>query len=250
MTERDEQGFVKDIKVAIDAISKENKSSKEKVRELIELPFSVEDVLDVVNFVNQETSEEVDSGKVIRTEPTAGRKVKKGTKITLVESSGNYALVVEDYTDQNVYYIQGLLEASEIKVQIEKKDIDSSEKDKYEENKIMEQSVKVGEHLKAGDTIILYIPDIQETYPDFVEEAWSVEDVQTFCDEHNITLKIDKEENGDKAPGTILEQSRRAGSEVVSGSNLKIVVAEEPSNTPGEGEPEDGSTNITDDTNE
>ena len=60
MTERDEQGFVKDIKVAIDAISKENKSSKEKVRELIELPFSVEDVLDVVNFVNQETSEEVD----------------------------------------------------------------------------------------------------------------------------------------------------------------------------------------------
>lgn len=60
MTERDEQGFVKDIKVAIDAISNENKSSKEKVKELIELPFSVEDVLDVVNFVNQETSEEVD----------------------------------------------------------------------------------------------------------------------------------------------------------------------------------------------
>ena len=198
----------------------------------------------------KETSEEVDSGKVIRTEPTAGRKVKKGTKITLVESSGNYALIVEDYTDQNVYYIQGLLEASEIKVNIEKKDIDSSEKDKYEENKIMDQSVKVGEQLKAGDSITLYIPDIQETYPDFVEEAWSVEDVQTFCDEHNITLKIDKEENGDKAPGTILEQSRKAGSEVVSGSNLKIVVAEEPSNTPGEGEPEEGSTNITDDTNE
>ena len=60
MTERDEQGFVKDIKAAIDAISNENKTSKEKVRELIELPFSVEDVVDVVNFVNQETSEEVD----------------------------------------------------------------------------------------------------------------------------------------------------------------------------------------------
>ena len=60
MTERDEQGFVKDIKVAINAISNENKSSKEKVKELIELPFSVEDVLDVVNFVNQETNEEVD----------------------------------------------------------------------------------------------------------------------------------------------------------------------------------------------
>lgn len=60
MTERDEQGFVKDIKVAISEIGNENKSSKEKVQELIELPFKVEDVLDVVNFVNQETSEEVD----------------------------------------------------------------------------------------------------------------------------------------------------------------------------------------------
>ena len=60
MTERDEQGFVKDIKVAISEIGNENKSSKEKVQELIESPFKVEDVLDVVNFVNQETSEEVD----------------------------------------------------------------------------------------------------------------------------------------------------------------------------------------------
>ena len=60
MTERDEQGFVRDIKVAISEIGNENKSSKEKVQELIELPFKVEDVLDVVNFVNQETSEEVD----------------------------------------------------------------------------------------------------------------------------------------------------------------------------------------------
>lgn len=195
----------------------------------------------------KETSTDVESGKVIRTEPTAGRKVKKGTKITIVESVGNYAVVVEDYTGQNVYYIQGLLEASEIKVKIEKKDVDLSEKDKYEENKIIEQSVKVGEQLAAGDEITLYIPDIQETYPDFVLEAWSVEDVQTFCDEHNITLKIDKVENGDKAPGTILEQSRKAGSEVVSGSNLKIVVAEEPSNVPGEGEPTENAEKITDD---
>ena len=198
----------------------------------------------------KETSTEVESGKVIRTEPTAGRKVKKGTKITIVESAGNYAVVVEDYTGQNAIYIQGLLAASDIEVVIERKSIDSSDKSKYEEGKVIEQSVKVGEQLKAGDKITLYVPDLVETYPDFVGESWSIEDVQSYCDEHNITLKIDREENGDKAPGTILKQSREPGSEVVSVSNIKITVAEEPTNTPGEGEPSEDSENITDDTKE
>lgn len=194
----------------------------------------------------KETSEDVESGKVIRTEPTAGRKVKKGTKITLVESLGDYAVIVEDYKGQNYYYIQGLLAASDITVEMEKRTLEKDDKNLYEENEIIDQSVKVGEQLKAGDKIILYVPDIKETYPDFVGESWSVDEVQAFCEEHNITLKIDYEENGDKKPGTILKQSREAGTDVVLGSNLKITVAEEPSNTPGEGEPEEGSTNITD----
>lgn len=60
MTERDEQGFVKDIDTVINTIEGEEKSIPEKVIEILNLPFSVEDVLKVENFVIKETNSNVD----------------------------------------------------------------------------------------------------------------------------------------------------------------------------------------------
>ena len=60
MTERDEQGFVKDIDAVINTIELEEKSVPEKVYEILNLPFSVEDVLKVENFVIKETNSNVD----------------------------------------------------------------------------------------------------------------------------------------------------------------------------------------------
>ena len=60
MTERDEQGFVKDIDTVINTIELEEKSVPEKVYEILNLPFSVEDVLKVENFVIKETNSNVD----------------------------------------------------------------------------------------------------------------------------------------------------------------------------------------------
>ena len=60
MTERDGQGFVKDIDTVINTIEGEEKSIPEKVIEILNLPFSVEDVLKVENFVIKETNSNVD----------------------------------------------------------------------------------------------------------------------------------------------------------------------------------------------
>ena len=60
MTERDEQGFVKDIDAVINTMEGEEKSVPEKVYEILNLPFSVEDVLKVENFVIKETNSNVD----------------------------------------------------------------------------------------------------------------------------------------------------------------------------------------------
>ena len=65
MTEVDEQGFVRDIKVTVDAISQENKSLREKIKEIIELPYSVQDVIDIENYVNSVTNGQVDVGDEI-----------------------------------------------------------------------------------------------------------------------------------------------------------------------------------------
>ena len=52
MIEVDEQGFVRDIKAAIDAINQENKSLREKVKEIIELPYGTQHEVEIENYIN------------------------------------------------------------------------------------------------------------------------------------------------------------------------------------------------------
>ena len=54
--------------------------------------------------------------------------------------------------------VQGTLEAYGIYVLPEKKDVDDASN--YEGNEVIDQSVKAGEKVSAGDTVILYIPNI------------------------------------------------------------------------------------------
>ena len=60
MTERNEQGFVRDINQAIEEIKQYNQSSKEKIRALINLPFDFNDVPSINNFINEETIQAVE----------------------------------------------------------------------------------------------------------------------------------------------------------------------------------------------
>ena len=60
MTERNEQGFVRDISLAIASINQSNQSSKEKVRALINLPFDFNDVPLINNYINGETTQAVE----------------------------------------------------------------------------------------------------------------------------------------------------------------------------------------------
>lgn len=175
----------------------------------------------------KEENDKVEKGKVIRTDPQAGRSIKKGSMITLYESLGEETYTVENYIGSNYIEIQTLLKnVHGLEVTIEKKDVDSTEE--YGEQEIIEQSIPVGTVLGKGDSITLYIPNIVEGYPDMVSEEWSIEDVEAFCTKYGITLKIDYEENSQEKEGTLLSQSRSPKTPIVSGATLKIVVAKKP----------------------
>lgn len=175
----------------------------------------------------KEENNKVEKGKVIKTDPQAGRSIKKGSMITLYESLGEETYTVENYVGSNYIEIQTLLKNIHgLEVTIEKKDVDSTEE--YDEQEIIEQSIPVGTVLGKGDSIILYIPNIVEGYPDMVSEEWSIDDVEAFCTKYGITLKIDYEENSQEKEGTLLSQSRSPKTPIVSGATLKIVVAKKP----------------------
>ena len=191
----------------------------------------------------KEESEKYEKGDVIKTSPQAGRSVKKGTTITIYESLGKEVYIVEDYTGQNYIEVQTLLEkVYGIKVTIEKKDVDDT--DNYEEQEIIDQSVEKGTELPAGSEITLFIPNIEDIYPNMVEDGWTIDDVKAFCEKYEITLKIDYQSTSEYVEGTLISQSRSPKTPIISGSTLKIVVAQAPNeNASGELKEDESDSN-------
>lgn len=174
-------------------------------------------------------SETVEKGKVVKTDPAIGRSIKKGSTITLYESLGKETYEIEDYTGKNYIEVKTLLESLHgLTVEVEKRDLDPNDTKEYEEQEVIGQSIKAGEKASSGDKIILYIPNIVDEYPDMVNEAWTLEDVEAFCDKYGIILKSEEKESSEYPKGTVMEQSRAAGTPIVKGATLKVVIAIEP----------------------
>lgn len=186
----------------------------------------------------QEASETVAEGLVTKTSPAAGSIRKENTEIILYISLGDVTIEIEDYTGKNYAEVKGRLEALNLNVYIESEDIpEDADANDYEEGIIIRQSVEAGTKLSEGDSITLYIPKLDNKYPNFVEDEYTLAEVEEFAEDYEITLNIEYEDTTEYEPGTIIKQSRAAGTTVVSGARLTITVAREPV---AEEDPDDG----------
>lgn len=175
----------------------------------------------------EEDSDHIDEGDITRTSPRAGTERKGGFEVTLYVSVGDTKITIEDYTQKNYIEIQAKLETLGLQVLIERQEIPTEDIANYQEGMIIKQSVNPGEKLSKGDRITLYIPKLDQKYPDFLNEEYTVEDAQDFADEMGINLIIQEVETSEYPPGTIFYQSREAGKIVVPGVDLRIKVAKE-----------------------
>lgn len=174
----------------------------------------------------------IDKNRVVKTEPAAGRSVKKGSKITIYKSSGPISYELEDYKDKNAIEIKTLLETKYgLKVTIEKKDA-SEDDSKKEEDTIIGQSLEPGSKVKTGDQLILYTPDIYDKFPDMAGEGWSLSDVESFCSEYGLVLEKIEQETTAYTEGRVISQSRTAGTKIVKGTTLRVTVAIKPKAKP------------------
>ena len=170
------------------------------------------------------SDETYDSGLVVKTSPAIGSKRKKGAVITIYESLGSAVYEIEDYTGKNYIEIKTILTTKyELDVVIEKMEIEDEKE--YDEQEIIKQSIEVGTKVSKGEKIILYIPNIVDEYPNFVDEEWTIEGIQTFCDEYGINVEFAPKQTDEFPENTIISQSRAAGTTIVKGANLKIVYA-------------------------
>ena len=221
-----------------------NMSDTEAANKLIELGFDVEKERKYI------ASDTIEEGKVVKTDPEAGRKVQPNSDnsiITIYLSSGEGVYIIEDFIGQNYLEVKGKIEAQcECKVEIEKEKVDEDKKKK--EDEVLKIVPAPGEPSKLGEKITIYIPDIEYKYPDFTN-GFTLLQIEDFAEKHGINLQINYETNNNVAEGTILSQSREKDSVVAKGAILVITVSKkeeiivQPEETP------DDSTEPTDTSN-
>lgn len=169
------------------------------------------------------TSDNVPTGKVVKTSPAVGTKKTKGSEVTLYISTGNNGFIMEDFVGKNYLTVQGTLEAYGIYVIIERKDVTDSSIDA---SAILEQSVKAGEKVTKGDTVTLYIPNVSVKYPDFTSGDYTKDEIEKFCTQYSVTCKFKETSSatGDAKSGDIISQSRPSGTTVTAGATLTITI--------------------------
>lgn len=186
--------------------------------------FEVETKIEVVE------SDTIEKNLIVKTEPSSGRSVKYGSKITLYKSAGEVVCILEDYTGQNSIQVQTLLNTKYgIIVKIEKKEPDEKDKDKeFDEDEIIGQNLAQGSEVKKGEELIIYVPDIKTKFPDFIEEKWSLSDIQSFCDNYGLKLQTEEVEvapSAGYADGEIMNTNRAKGTDIIKGTTLRVKVA-------------------------
>ena len=173
----------------------------------------------------EQASETVKEGYVIKTNPVAGTKRKKGYEIVLYVSLGDANIVVENYTGKNFSEVKGALESQKIKVLKEEQELEGD--DTAEENEIIGQSVEEGQRLSAGDTITLYVADKSKKYPDFTNGEWNIVSVKAFAEENGLKFSdnnIIYKEDANQENGKIVDQNPHEGYTIREGQSFRITV--------------------------
>jgi len=174
-------------------------------------------------------STKIKKNRVVKTNPEKGRSIKYGSKITIYKSSGEETFELEDYTGKNSIEIKTILETKYgLKVTIEKKEPTDNTKE-YDEDEIIGQSLAKGSEVKEGDALVLYVPNIIDTYPDFVGEKWSLSDIETFCSDNGLQINEIPQTvsySSNYADNEVIRVNRAPGSKIYKGTTVTVYYAQ------------------------
>lgn len=173
-----------------------------------------------VTDVIQVQSDEVESGKVIETNPKAGSTVKEKSKVTLKVSSGKEAITMKDY--RNKTYEAARDELKKLGFTVERKDENS---DNVDSGKVISQSIAPNQKVEGKDTVITLVVSKGENSIKMANlKGYTREGAIEYASANNLNLTITEEEN-DATVDTVVSQSIREGSEIKKGTPLTIVLS-------------------------
>lgn len=178
-----------------------------------------------------ESSDKVEEGRVIRTDPEAGKTRKEGTKINLIVSSGQQSFQLGNYLGRKSSDVVAELKGKKVPENLIK--IEEEESNEIEPGTIMKQSLPEGttyDLSKATQIVLTVAKKVNSiSMPSYIGSSreFAVNNLTEIYDikKANIeVVEVSKAPEG-TAEGTVVEQSPKAGEKVdLSTTRVKISI--------------------------
>lgn len=193
-----------------------NKTLEEAKVAIVKAGLEVGDVTEVA-------SDDVKEKTVIDSDPKAGKKVKKGSKVDLRVSSGKKTVDMPNFVGMD----EETVKKNASKLGFKNITVEKVESNSYESGKVVSQNIRAGlEIIPKEKELIIQVSTGKKkvTMPNLVgEDSTTVESTIASYGFKNVTYR---EEYSDKEEGTVISQSIRTGSNIVpSDESLEIVIS-------------------------
>ena len=176
-----------------------------------------------VGDVTEVASDDVKEKTVIDSDPKAGKKVKKGSKVDLRVSSGKKTVDMPNFVGMD----EETVKKNASKLGFKNITVEKVESNSYDTGKVISQNIRAGmEIIPKEKELIIQVSTGKKkvTMPNLVgEDSTTVESTIASYGFKNVTYR---EEYSDKETGTVISQSIRTGSNIVpSDESLEIVIS-------------------------
>ena len=193
-----------------------NKTLEEAKVTIVKAGLEVGDVTEVA-------SDDVKEKTVIDSDPKAGKKVKKGSKVDLRVSSGKKTVDMPNFVGLD----EETVKKNASKLGFKNITVEKVESNSYDTGKVVSQNIRAGmEIIPKEKELIIQVSTGKKkvTMPNLVgEDSTTVESTVASYGFKNVTYR---EEYSDKEEGTVISQSIRTGSNIVpSDESLEIVIS-------------------------
>lgn len=167
--------------------------------------------------------DEIEEGHIVKTNPKAGKTVKKGATVDLYKSIGKEKVELGNYVGRSFEEVFKLLEEMNFK-EIRKVEENS---DQYVAGTIMAQSIEAGEEVVPEDTIIEFTvskgPELV-TLKDLTE--YNQKALKDYEESTGLIIVIEKEVYHDTIEkGLVVSQYPKAGTQLKKGEKVTVTVS-------------------------
>lgn len=177
----------------------------------------------VIGEQEERNNEEIESGKVIETNPEAGREREKGTTVDLIVSMGKELTPMEDFVGKQRDQVTDSLKEFKNHEFVEEY---SSE---HAAGEIIAQTPEAGEEIHVHETdVVLTVSKGQEAVAVRDLLAFNEANRKEYEKSSGFKVKVTGEEHSDKPVGEVIRQTPKAGTKLGKGGTINVVISKGP----------------------